>query len=165
MARGFSLIELLIGMGLVGILLATSNVLLFSSLQSAKKAEAQGVTKTEGAYALTAMSQVIKFASSIESCTNNTLRIRRLNNHTITYSLSGSKIASAGATMNAVNNVDLTSPIVAVSGCSGGRPLFSCPDLKSVNICFVVSNAGGTSVNDSANVTFDTTVSVRNVEN
>lgn len=170
MHKGFSLIELLIGIGLVAVLIATVNVLLFSSLQSAKQAEAQGVTKTEGAYALNAMSQAIKFAAQIETCQPDSLTIRRLNNHRITYSIAGSgtstRIASAGATLSGTNNVNLTSPIVYVTNCDApNNNMFSCDaSNRSVNICFKVNNSGGTSVNDSADVIFNTTVSVRNVD-
>lgn len=163
--QGFSLIELLIGMGLVAVLIATANVFLFSSLKTARKAEAQGITKTEGSYAINAMSQLIKFSRKIENCSNSSIQVRRLNNHVVTYSFGGNKIASAGATLDGNVNVDLTSSQVVVGQCQG-QAVFTCQtDLNAVDICFTVSRAQSTSVEDSAVVKFDTSVSLRNIDN
>ncbi len=167
MKKGFSLIELLIGIGLIAVIIGTANVFLFSLVRSAKKAEASGVTKAEGSYAMTAMTQVIKFSRKI-NCIGTMpefdLQITRLNNEMVTYKLLGTKIASISGTP-AINQA-LTSDAVTVAKCTNGTPMFSCDtDLKSVNICFIVSKAGSANIEDMASNKFENTVTVRNIDN
>lgn len=166
MKRGFSLIELLIAMGLVGILIGTVTVMLFSSLKGAKKAEALGVTKVEGSYAMNAIRDKIKYARTIRSgCNGGSIQIERLNQHLITYSLNGTKIASNGALPNGQTvAVDLTSPNVVIRTCAG-RELFTCPNSQSVQICFMVDKANSASPDDSATVRMESSVTIRNTDN
>ncbi len=161
MKKGFSLLEVLLGMALVGILLGAANVFLFSSLRSAKKAEAVSTTKNEGAYAMNSMVNYIKFSRSIKSCTSTSLQFERVNGNIVTYTYTGNKIASSSPSLS--SSIDLTSSEMVVTPCSGA--IFTCPDKYSVKICFRLDRANSNVTENSANAVFESTVAIRNTDN
>jgi type II secretory pathway pseudopilin PulG len=148
--KGFSLVELLVGVGLTSLLLVSVNLLFFSGIRGSRKSSAVNEVDSEGRYALGAMQQMIRYSRLIVSCSDNALTIRRVNGDLVTYSVdltSGSeKISSTSA--------NLTTQRVVVSGCS--VPFFGCPVLGStteqieVNICFRLQSRTALDVSDTA---------------
>lgn len=161
--EAFSLIEILIGMGLMAVIMAAGVVLLFTSLRTSKKAANVGAAKSEGAYAINAMSQKIRYAQSIVCDTPSAgdLTVNFFDRSYTVYSLSGGKIT---ATTPPGGAVDLTSAKVSVTGC----PLFTCDTStppSAVTICFSVSVAGVTDVTETGSAAFQTKVGLRNFGN
>jgi prepilin-type N-terminal cleavage/methylation domain-containing protein len=142
--KGFSLIEILLGLALFSMAMSTATVIMYSSLRSSRKAAAVAMAKSEGAYALGAMESMIKFATDI-SCPpgGNSVNVTRLNpGPTIAYTFDtvNHRIASNGAALTS-SNVTVT-----VGTCPA---IFSCSD-KTVSICFEIDNASGVDVTDKA---------------
>jgi prepilin-type N-terminal cleavage/methylation domain-containing protein len=140
--KGFSLMEVLLGLALFSMAMSTATVVMYSSLRSSRKAAAIAMAKAEGAYALSAMESMIKFATDV-NCPAGGQRVdvTRLN--------PGPKIAytfDSGNHRIASNGAALTSNKVSVSSCG---TTFSCAG-KTVEICFEIDNAGGIDVTESA---------------
>src|SRR3989344_7709078 len=165
--QGFSLVEILVGFALIAVLLGTANVLLFSALRSARKASAAGIAKAEGAYALNAMAGTIKYARSIEACGANSVTLRRVKGHRVTYSLAGTGIASASADLPVPGLINLTSSRVVISttGCAGGMFPACVPGSTGLTICFAADVAGISQAGESGAVNFQTQVGLRNAGN
>jgi prepilin-type N-terminal cleavage/methylation domain-containing protein len=142
--RGFSLIEVILGLALFSILISTAMAIMFSSVRSSRKAAAVALAKTEGAYAMQAMSRMIYFAGKITCGPSTQLTVERMNLEKITYKLDtfNNRLASGSS--------NLTSSEVKVT--QGSCPaIFTCTN-KSVNVCFVIDNANGMDVSDKAGV-------------
>jgi prepilin-type N-terminal cleavage/methylation domain-containing protein len=144
--QGFSLIEILVGVGLFSVLTVIVTTLMISSIRTSRKAAAVAVAKNEGAYALRAMEEQIRYAADV-NCTagGNSIDLHKIGtNQLITYSLdtSSHQIASSSS--------HLTSGDVTVD--QGGCPyIFDCTP-NSVSICFTVDNANGMDVTDKAGI-------------
>jgi Tfp pilus assembly protein PilW len=153
--RAFSLLELVLGMALFSMVITTGTAVLLSTLRSSRKAAAIASAKSEGAYALSAMEMMIRFAPIIKCTPPNSLDITRPNDETVTYSLSGTRIASGSAFLTSINVV-VTTPCADVFTCTG----------NTVEICFEIDNAGGVDVTDKAGpgggIRFQTWVTSRN---
>jgi prepilin-type N-terminal cleavage/methylation domain-containing protein len=164
--KGFSLIELLAGFALIGVLLGTTNVMLFSTLRSARKASAIGTAKSEGAYALNAMAQMIKFAGEINcqgGADSNQLDVVKTNGQSFYYTFAAERIASVSAV-----TIDLTSSNLVVRLCPGWATVFRCDaaaNPRSVAICFAADVTGTPIPGEEGNVNFQTQVVLRNFGN
>lgn len=168
--KGFSLIEVLLGVTLFALLLVATTSIMISSLRSSRKAAAIALAKTEGAYALQAMGRMIKFANEIKSgdCTATSLTIQRTstnqnNNEPITYSLVSSHLASnSGALQSSLTSGDVS---VTLGGCT---QVFTCDaNRRSVSICFTINNVKGQDVTDNAGtngIMFQSMVTILNTK-
>ncbi len=155
--KGFSLIEIIVGIGLMALISMTATLLLTSSLRSARKAAAIALVKNEGNWILNSMVGMTKYAASISTCNANQLSVLRLDGTTIDYTFSGTSIASNGANLNSNG--------VSVSSCA---PVFTCSSSSSVTICFNLEKAGATDVTDRSSVSgiqFKKQVVLRNFGN
>lgn len=150
MNKAFSLVEILVGMGLFAILATTTAVMLLSAMRGARKAAAINIAKNEGQYALNAMTQMARFAK-LAACGGTTLTLTKTDDTTVNYSLVLGTIASGSA--------DLTSQKVAVAACSPN--MFTC-DGRNVQICFNIDSATAADVTETAGILFKTTVVLRN---
>ncbi len=165
--NGFTLVEILVAMGILTMVMTFSSMMLYSTYKGARKAGAIAQAKSEGAYAMKAMSNLISFGTKI-SCNlvPNSLVVTRLNGDQVTYSLTGKQIASTSGLL--VQN--LTSTNVAVVPCSG-TTIFSCnaaTGAQTVNICFNINRANSIDVTDSAGlngVNFQSQVTLENFGN
>lgn len=149
--QGYSLIEILIGLALFALVAVVVNMLLFSSLKSGRKAAAITSARTEGGYVLNAILTTIKYARSIESCTQDAIRVINQDGQTLTYRWKTDTDPDSMASESGSLVSSLTSSRVAVSQpaeCPGG--IFSCSGGESVVVCFAVDNAGGTDTSDKA---------------
>lgn len=162
---GFTLLEVLLGIGLTAVLLTSVNILLSTTLSSSRKASVMNVVKSEGAYALDAMSIYTKYSMSA-SCGANTLTVTKVDGEdadllddVVTYFFDGDGIAS----QSAFGTSALTSNRVLVSACPGLGSLYACSaDNRSVSICFVVRPATSSDISDTDMATFETVVTLRN---
>lgn len=162
MKKGFSLLELLVGFALVGILMSTGVVLLFTSLRSSKKASAVGTAKAEGAYALNTISQKVRYAQGITCDLSSPVKltVNLIDNSYNVYSLNGGQlqVVTTAADGTTTPTINLTSNRVTVSACAG---LFTCDGTNSsVSICFNINLAGD--VNEAGSASFQSQVSLRN---
>lgn len=133
MKKGFSLMEMLMGVGLMAILLLSANVLLFTSFKSARKASAITLANSEGAYALKSMEELIQFSRSATCNSSTRLTVLTLTNEAVVYELNSAKIAStSGATRNLTSN----RVRVTASTCPGGIFTCSADGRDSVDLLF-----------------------------
>ena len=155
--RGMTLIELVLAFGLLGTLMAGVNVLLFTALRNARKAQAVGTAKIEGAYALNAMTQYIKFAKTITCASGAQLDLYRYNGDNMSYRLNAGAIASESATLA----MNLTSPKV-VATTTGCAAVFTCSaGSRVVDICFTVSAANTATPDEAGSVTMKSRITLR----
>ena len=174
--NGFTLLEILIGLGLVATVFSVAGSVLFASLKSTRKAAAVAVAKAEGAYAMRAMSDMIRYAQAV-TCQSTRIQVDRpsqqSSKQSLVYSFDNSvnpaKISSTSGTFVSPGPLqsDLTSSEVRVSLTECGNTMFNCSDQNQVvEICFAVDSASGVDVSDKARGTggliFQTQVTVAN---
>lgn len=149
--NGFTLIEMLVVIGIFGILAFIGSNMFFTILKSSAKTRVLAEVKQNGNYALSVMGRMIRNAKSIEDCPGDSIRIENPDRDNTTFSCSGGRIAS--------NSANLTSDKVAVTGCN-----FSCAGTipEVVTISFTLSQSGTTTrPEEEAMIDFRTTVSLR----
>ena len=161
--KGFTLIEMLVSVAILGTVGLISTQIFFTTLRGAGKADIIREVKQNGDYALTVIERMIRNASGVTSVcdgtTANSLTIKNLDGNETSFQLSGGQIASVSATLT--GNGTLTGNKVAVNNLA-----FIClrtpgkPDV--VNISFSVSQAGaGAGPEEISAMNFQTTVSLR----
>lgn len=177
--RGFTLIEILIGLALVSMVFLVAATVLFSSFKSSRKTSAVAMAKAEGAYVIRLVSDMIKFAPKV-TCSADYLRIQvdrkdlssgvYLFDNTVTPT----NISYKSGTLDGYDGVvdlDLTSNKVIVSLAECGGKMFDCTDQnRTVSICFAIDNAAGADVSDKAlgtggGIVFKTQVTLVNEAN
>ncbi|TSC87469.1 MAG: hypothetical protein G01um101416_452 [Microgenomates group bacterium Gr01-1014_16] len=150
------MVEILVGLGLFAILGVGVAVMLFATLRGARKTTAINVANNEGRHALNLMAQMTRFAKVAQCPSPTSLTLTKTDDTTMSYSLSGTAIASGSA--------NLTSQRVTVTACSG--TMFTCSG-RTVQICFNIDAAGAADVTETAEgvgtgIKFVTTVTLRN---
>lgn len=154
---GFTLIEMIMVVGLLGLLSVMVAGFLLTSLMASTKAQVTKEARQNGAYALSVMEGLILNSISVD-CTNNTINVIDLNKALTTFKCSNNQISS--------NSAILTSAEVVVDNC-----VFEClsgPGQPArVRISFDVTKSKGTNprFNEKASVHFSTEVSAKNVPN
>jgi prepilin-type N-terminal cleavage/methylation domain-containing protein len=147
--KGFSLIELIVSLGLFALLSLIITMMTFSSLSVAQKANLVAQARSQGSYALTLMTNQLRYASDLSDWSNcNTDSLSYVDHFFQTTSFSkqsdltnGDYLASASA------SVRLTNSGFIISACSDQPTIFAC-DLptRTVKVCFVITNKNDTSV-------------------
>lgn len=151
--KGFTLIEVLVVIFLLGVVLVIGVNLFFSILKGASKAEITKEVKQNGDYAIAVMERMIRNAQDA-SC-NGGVTITNLDGRTTRFFCESSRIAS-----NSGNY--LTSGNVTATGCSFTCE-YSTPEV--VTISFTLSQKGTPArVEERATQDFQTTVSLRTYE-
>lgn len=156
---GFTLIEMLVAIGLLGILAVIGSQMFFSILKNTAKTQVTIEVKQNGNRALSVMSRMIRNARSIEldSCTTgSSITIVNPDRESTTFSCTGTRIASESAGVHPA--MYLTSEKVAVKSCDITCDLVAEPNF--VTISFTLQ-ATGTRIEEVAEVDFNTTVSLR----
>jgi prepilin-type N-terminal cleavage/methylation domain-containing protein len=161
--RGFSLVEILLGLSLFSVLIVTATTIMISSIRESRKSAAIALAKTEGAYALRAIEQQVRYAGSVECPAGGlNLVVHKLgSNNLVAYGLDTINHQLASSSSN------LTSKEVAVSL---GSPqvcanVFTCTS-NSVSICFVIDAVNGVDVTDKAGIngiTFHSMITLVNI--
>lgn len=150
--QGFTLIEMMVVIGILLIVGTMAVGLFFQTLKGASKVEILKEVKQNGDYALGVMERMTRNAQEIENCSGSKLKIKNPDGNTTEFSLSGSQIVSTSGKLTGSN--------VAASGLT-----FNCNSTVTppvVEISFTISQTGSlTRPEERAQVSFKTTVSLR----
>lgn len=149
MRKAFTLIEMVVGIGVFAAVILMGTMMMVATLRASKKAAAVALVRNEGANALGVMTSFIRYADSV-TCTPTSVTIKTNSQDTVIFACTTDYLAS--------NSARLTSANVKVGDCG----IFTC-GTNSVGIKFSLSKAGtSTLVETTAASTFETTVVLRN---
>lgn len=161
--RGFTLIEVVIAVGLFATLAIAGNLLLIGTLRGAKKAQAVAVVRSEGSYALGVITDLVRYSRQVIGCSADgaSLTVTDLRGQpaTLTCMTNGSDAYLAS------NSARLTSTAVTLAACTG---VFSCdvpvPNTRAVTISFSLRRSGsaGLPLEATADINFTSQVQLRN---
>jgi prepilin-type N-terminal cleavage/methylation domain-containing protein len=161
--NGFTLIEMLVVIVLIGLLVTTGSLVFIASLKASSKSQVMTAIKQEGNYALGLMERYIRNARKINVCqpagNNNLLTLTNPDQEITTFSFAqdGSlwRLASNSAYLTNTNvSVDTDKPYYF--GCTFGPP-------ARVEIVFTLKSSGASSrPEEQAFLDFKTTVLSRN---
>ena len=171
--NGFTLIETLVVIFLMGIILVGGGGLFFNIMKGASKVEVGKEIKQNGDYAMAIMERMIKNSRGVTVCpsSNDSLTIKNIDNGLTTFFLEdledNDKIASSGGTI-----LYLTGDNVTVSSltfiCIHEPPTSLLPeDIRRVEISFSLIPKGSSPEappETYAEINFQTSVSLRNFE-
>lgn len=160
MKKGFTFIEILVVIALIGIISLATSQIFFTVLQSESKGEITKEVKQNGDYALSVIEQMTRNAQDVDisNCNNSGTSF------TITNSDGGTTIFDCSTTQISSNSSFLTNTLVDVSSCSVN---VVCPtpatSPKYVYINFTLSQHGPTAgVAQNASETYQSTITLRN---
>jgi prepilin-type N-terminal cleavage/methylation domain-containing protein len=156
--KGFSLIEIILGLGLFAVLMVAVNVTLVSTLRDSRKASAVAIVKQEGGLALSLMEKAIKVGQSVTCLSATEVSLVQADNSVLNFTLD-----TVNHRLTSTTGL-LTGSNVTVSADPSCAAVFSC-SASSVNICFNVETATGVGTSDKAGLTgikFQTLVSLLN---
>lgn len=161
MRKAFSLVEIVVALGLFAILATTISTLLLTTLRGARKSAAIGIVKNEAQTAMTSMAQTLRFAQSVDCSVADQVTVVDQNGGTVVYQY---QLASTRIMRGLVA---LTSPNSVVSRC-GITSVFICSG-RVVDICFTADAAGAADVTTQAEgatgIRFEARVTLRNYGN
>ncbi len=163
---GFSLIEILITIGLFAVVISATNVMMYTSMKNARKVTAISLAKAEGAYALKVMQDAVRYAKKVECATDTTIipNIPYLKTDVVNSSTSyyfyfdpaTGQLARKNATpytavvppvvLRYLNSTDVA---VSFNGCTNGL-LANCAGSGNVSLCFNIKKASGIDVSESS---------------
>lgn len=154
---GFTLIEVVVAIGVFAVLSIITSLLLVGALRGSKKAAASILVRGQGAYAIESMASQIRFAKSIVDCTaGNSISVKTQTDVNLTFAC----LQSGSDTYLASNSARLTSNTVQVVTCAN---VFTCPSPESVHINFSLQRGTtGQPLEGTAKIDFDTEVVLRN---
>jgi len=153
---GFTLIEILVVVGILGIIAAISTNMFFSVLQASTKTRVLSEVKQNGDYALNVMERTIRNAKSVTS-NGNSITIVNPDDSSTTFSCSNGNLTLDGASLIS-NKVEVQdcSVFSVVPGEEGVSPAV-------VTIDFTLSQAGTAArPEEQAAIDFGITVTLRN---
>ncbi len=160
LAAGYTLVELIVAIGLLGILAVSATNLFFSAIRGSSKVDAGTEVKQNGQFALSAMEQLIRNSLTLNSCTGTNINITSRDGKEIIFACVD---VGAGSGYIASNSARLTSENVVVTSCS-----FACSEdvtkLRSplVTVTFTIQQkAAGVETYQRAAADFSTSVSLR----
>ena len=175
---GFTLIEILVVVGILGIIAVVASNVFFTTLRSSGKTKVLTKVKENGDYALSVMERMIRDSQEVVTNTDNKicesgmnyLKFKRADGSTIEFGCLEEGTANGRI---ASNSARLTSSEVKVDSCSFDC---SCPAAfpnctsegtkfypKTVTIKFTLSQFGATvRPEEQATINFQTTISTRN---
>lgn len=158
--KGFTLIEVLMIVFILGIVVVMGGSLFFSILKGASKSEIVKEAKQNGDYALEVMERTIRNAKEITDCTTpSSITLKNSDGTATTFSClaeDGVNKINSGTGRLTGKNVTLENPCSLSFNCQATTP-------PIVAISFILSQAGSSPrPEEKAKVTFQTTVSLRN---
>jgi len=162
---GFTLIEIIVVVGILGIIMIMGSNLFFSILRGSTKTKILQLVKQNGDYAISVMGRMIRNARSV-SGSGSSITIVNPDGMPTTFSCGDIDIPLDGKAEIASNGARLISNEVKVENCSG---IFSVTPGEvgvspaAVTINFNLSQAAVTTrLEERASVNFRTTISLRN---
>lgn len=163
---GFTIIEILVAMGILGTVVAVGSGILVSILKGATKARILQEVKQNGNYTLTIMERMIRNARSVDSYGTDFVRITSPDGNYTVFRCCGSPtmIASQSATkLTCDNNTRLTNENVRVGSCTNFITYTAgAPPLVTVNFTLTQASTTPLGPEEQASVDFRTTISPRN---
>ena len=158
-SKGFTLVETVVVVFLLGLIVAVSGSLFFAILKGASKAEVVKEVKQNGDYAMNFMIRTIRNAQSIQSCEASSLTIENSDQSSTTfYCLIEDSVTKIASGSSALTNKTVT----AGSPCSLS---FVCQEMDppAVTISFTLFQKGavGQRVEETAQSNFRQTVQLR----
>lgn len=164
--KGFTLIETLVVISLMGIILVGGGGLFFNIMKGASKAEVEKEVKQNGEYAMAIMERMIKNSKGVTDCSRSEeLTIENIDGGLTTFSLDDGKIASSGASLTG-DNIDAANSLSFV--CIYEPEGTSLPkNIRRVEIGFTLQPKGGipeAPPETYSKIDFQTSVSLRNFE-
>lgn len=165
--NGFTLIELMVAVSIIGVVLLAVTQMLVQSLVGAAKAEAITRVKSNGDTALIALERTIRKGVGIDSCNNNQVTF------TVSDSNQLARIEINGTELRIRESGTwrtITGSEVVVSQVNDGgtlKPIFVCidePDGRrdKVSVEFTLSFNGGVRASRAVDTNFYTSVMMRN---
>lgn len=154
---GFSLIEMIVVMTILGLVAVIASGFLLTSMMAGNKSEITKEVRQNGDYAISVMETLILSSRSVGCTANGTgVNVTDLEGNTTTFLCEGTKITS--------NSASLTGSNVAVSNCQ-----FTCEaefgKPTAVGIGFSVSQAGtNLRAAEKASMSFSSKVITKNVD-
>lgn len=163
---GFTLIETLIVVFLIGIVLVAGGNIFFGIMKGSSKAEIEKEVKQNGSYALAVMERMIRNSRRVTACDDlagASLEIENSDYGLTTFQLGEGRIASSSAG----GDLYLTTDNITVSSltftCVFDPPSSSDPqDIRRVGINFILSVGAAEAPETFAEIEFQTSVSLRN---
>ncbi len=164
--QGLTLIELLVAIGILGVVGGITTIILFTTLQGASKSDVMRDVKQNGDYAISVMERMIRNSSTVTPClgaTATTLTITNPDGQKTTFTkqavavgpLTVNKIASNSGFFLTNNNVTLVGDLNFKCTKPAASPSF-------VTIDFSLSQARTTTrAEEKAAINFHTSVSLR----
>lgn len=152
MKKAFTLIEVVVAIGIFAVLSVVSSLLLVGVLRGSKKAAAVILVRGEGAYATESMAAQLRFGKSITSCTGSGVTAKTKTGADLIFECLGDYLAS--------NSARLTTSNVRIVSCAN---VFTCPDAQTVRITFSLQKAGSNlPLEGTAGMNWDIEVGLRN---
>jgi prepilin-type N-terminal cleavage/methylation domain-containing protein len=175
---GFTLVEILVVVGILGLIVVVASTIFFTTSKSSSKTKALTTVKQNGDYALSVMERLIRDSEEVITNSDNKvcesgmkkIKLKRIDGTTVEFACSGEGTANGQI---ASNSARLTSDEVKVDSCSFDC---SCPTAypnctgegakfypKTVTIKFTLSQFGATvRPEEQATLNFQTTITTRN---
>lgn len=158
--KGFTLIETVLAVGVFAIVSVASGWLLFSTLRGAKKAAAVMAVRSQGANAIGTMTQLLRYAVDVTSCSGSQLAFTAIDGSQGVFScqtdVDGNKYLASGSGR-------LTSVQVAIVDC---QTVFTCQPaagaVSSVAINFSLKRANASYTDETSLINFESQVGLRN---
>lgn len=153
--NGFTMIELLVTIGILGLVMVAATNLFFISLKSKNKTESITSIKQSGNYAIQIMSMMIRNAKNLTCDDTTQIIITNPDNQTTTFSCTA---AADDSGRIASNSAKLVSNYV--KSCNFSCDLTSNPNVATID--FTLAKGEATDILSYATQQFKTTVSLRN---
>lgn len=165
LVAGFTFIEMIVAISILGIVALIGTGFLLTSLSSSGKAEINKEVRQNGNFALSTMEGLIISSKSVSCPTADEIDVIDTNGQLTQFicydSAPDYKISSVSASFLPPITYILTADNVAVTDCS-----FICTTTAgsptNVRISFIVSQKTGSRPNEKASVSFQTQVNTRN---
>jgi len=170
-SKGFTLVEILVVVGILGIIVVVASTIFFTTIRSSSKTKVLTTVKQNGDYALTVMERLIRDSQEVSSsCTSGmaSIKVKRFDGSEITFSCdlaqgliassSGQRLTSSDVKVDTCS-FDCNCPAAYPNCASAGAKFYP----KTITIKFTLSQLAATvRPEEEASVNFQTTVSTRN---
>jgi len=156
--KAFTLVELMVVIGLMSVLAVGVNTYFISSLRSARKAATVSIVKNEGEQIQADIVYATKFAKRINSCSSTSINLLAGDGSTIIYSITGTNLnknTNPPDPLPVVSiNLNSTKTIVSNGGECLGTAFNCVGGGKTVDMCLYVSSANAGDVTEATSMTF-----------
>jgi prepilin-type N-terminal cleavage/methylation domain-containing protein len=171
--KGFTLMEIIISVGILAIVATLLSQVLFTTAHVNNKTEILTDIKQDGNFALDVIGRMVRSAKSIDACNAGTLQITNPDNNKTTFKCAtGGNAARIASDSGSPNPPYLTGGNVTLSSAGDNNCIlsslaFSCApavgNKNQVTVTFTLGPVGGSgSVYESGSAAFSSTIRMRN---